>query len=44
MDKRWIQGCREGDALTIEQLVDNYQERIYRLVLSILDATHPPDQ
>jgi RNA polymerase sigma-70 factor (ECF subfamily) len=37
MDKRWIQGCREGDALAIEQLVDNYQERIYRLVLSILD-------
>ena len=44
MDKRWIQGCPEGDTLTIEQLVDSYQERIYRLVLFILDATGPPDQ
>ena len=37
MDNRWIQGCREGNALAIEQLVSNYQERIYHLVLSILD-------
>jgi RNA polymerase sigma-70 factor, ECF subfamily len=37
MDSRWLEQCREGDALAIERLVLTYQQDVYRMALSILD-------
>ena len=37
MDKAWIDGCLEGEAVAIEHFVGAYQPTIYRLALSILD-------
>jgi len=37
MDSRWLEQCREGDALAIERLMRTYQQDVYRMALSILD-------
>jgi RNA polymerase sigma-70 factor, ECF subfamily len=37
MDSRWLEQCREGDALAIERLVRTYQQDVYRMALSILE-------
>ena len=43
MDSRWLEQCREGDALAIERLVQTYQAEVYRLALSILDDPDEAD-
>ncbi|HEU0296913.1 MAG TPA: RNA polymerase sigma factor [Anaerolineales bacterium] len=43
MDSRWLEQCREGDALAIERLVHTYQRDVYRLALSILDDSDEAD-
>ena len=43
MDSRWLEQCREGDALAIERLVQTYQQDVYRMALSILDDPDDAD-
>ena len=43
MDSRWLEQCREGDALAIERLVQTYQHDVYRMALSILDDPDDAD-
>lgn len=43
MDSRWLERCREGDALAIERLVQTYQQDVYRMALSILDDPDDAD-
>lgn len=43
MDSRWLEQCREGDALAIERLVQTYQAQVYRLALSIVDDPDEAD-
>jgi len=37
MDYRLIELCRAGDSSAIEHFVQNYQQDVYHLALSILD-------
>jgi RNA polymerase sigma-70 factor, ECF subfamily len=43
VDSRWLERCREGDALAIERLVQTYQRDVYRMALSILDDPDDAD-
>lgn len=43
MDSRWLEQCREGDALAIERLMRTYQQDVYRMALSILDDPDDAD-
>jgi RNA polymerase sigma-70 factor, ECF subfamily len=43
MDSRWLEQCREGDALAIERLVKTYQYDVYRMAFSILDDPDDAD-
>ena len=43
MDSRWLERCREGDALAVERLVQTYQQDVYRMALSILDDPDDAD-
>ncbi|HAE59142.1 MAG TPA: hypothetical protein DCG54_06445 [Anaerolineae bacterium] len=37
MDTRWLELCRDGDAVAVEKLVCTYQKELYRLAFSILN-------
>jgi RNA polymerase sigma-70 factor (ECF subfamily) len=43
MDSRWLEQCRDGDALAIERLVKTYQHDVYRMAFSILDDPDDAD-
>src|SRR5512135_2750885 len=43
MDYRFIELCKVGDSSAIENFVQNYQQDVYRLALSILDDASEAD-